>query len=186
MANARVLAREAASSGQSESIEAHAADALVALAEGPGNARTVVNVHVSAGALERGRTVAGETCRIEGIGPISVSAAARLASQGVIRVLERDGVDISKVAHVGRMVPAHLRSALEARDPTCVVPGCHRRSGLEIDHVVPVALGGQTAISNLARLCRWHHSQKTHHGWRLDGRSGEWTWTRDPALIRGP
>jgi len=52
--------------------------------------------------------------------------------------------------------------------------------GLEIDHVVALADGGLTAIENLARVCRWHHAQKTHHGWRLAGRPGAWTWTRGP------
>jgi hypothetical protein len=53
-----------------------------------------------------------------------------------------------------------LRTALEARDPTCVVPGCNKRRDLEIDHIVPFAAGGETKLDNLARLCRWHHAEK--------------------------
>ncbi|MGH9001365.1 MAG: DUF222 domain-containing protein [Acidimicrobiia bacterium] len=48
---------------------------------------------------------------------------------------------------------ARLRTALEARDPTCVVPGCDVRQGLEIDHVVPITDGGNPCLANLARLC---------------------------------
>jgi 5-methylcytosine-specific restriction endonuclease McrA len=79
-----------------------------------------------------------------------------------------------------RIIPAAIRTALEHRDPTCVVPGCNRRRDLEIDHIVPLAHGGPTSLANLARLCRWHHAQKTHHGWRLTGRPGNWTWSRHP------
>jgi len=178
MARAEELHAEARRAGQTETNEAYAADALVELGRGASPAKAVVHVHVSAAALERGRTVAGETCRIEGIGPITVAAARRLATDGVVKVLETDGVDVARVAHAGRGVPAHVRTALEARDPTCVVPGCNRRWGLEIDHVIPFAGGGTTTLDNLARLCRWHHAQKTHHGWRLGGGPGRWTWRR--------
>lgn len=172
-----MIRADAARSGAPvESTEAYAADALVSLADGVPAPRSVVHVHVSGDALARGHTVAGETCRIEGIGPISVSAAKRLASRGTVKVIERAGVDVRLVAHAGRAIPAHLRSALEVRDPTCVVPDCNRRYGLEIDHIVPFADGGETTIANLARLCRWHHSQKTHRGWRLEGHPGEWAW----------
>ncbi|HEX7277732.1 MAG TPA: HNH endonuclease signature motif containing protein [Acidimicrobiales bacterium] len=86
------------------------------------------------------------------------------------------GVDVVAVAHRGRTIPAHLRSALELRDPTCVIPGCDLRDRLEIDHVVPFAEGGPTALDNLARLRHRHHALKTHHGWVLGGGPGAWTW----------
>jgi hypothetical protein len=182
-ARAQRLSEEARRAGQHEPDQAHAADALVSLVDGAGAPRAVVHVHVSDTALRRGHTTPGETCRISGVGPISVSAARRLAAGGVVKVLELDGMDVRRVAHAGRMIPAHLRSALQARDPVCVVPGCNRRRGLEIDHVVPLASGGRTELGNLVRLCRWHHSQKTHHGWRLEGVPGRWGWAR---TCRGP
>ncbi len=190
-ARAERLRLEAARAGHPESAEAHAADALVSLVDGAGAPKAVVSVHVSQTALERGHTQAGETCRIDNVGPISVAAAKRFADSGVVKLLEGDGIDVRRVAHPGRTIPARLRSALEARDPTCVVPGCNRRHGLEIDHVTPFALGGRTALENLARLCRWHHAQKTHHGWKLLGRPGAWIWARKPhgertPVIRGP
>lgn len=192
-ARADALERDARRAGQREPSEAYAADALCALA-GDGASRAVVHVHVSQTALERGHTVAGETCRIEGVGPITVGAARRLAAAGRVNLIETNGIDVTRVAHAGRTIPAHLRTALEARDPTCVVPGCDRRRGLEIDHVVPFAQGGGTELANLARLCHWHHAQKTHYGWFLDGGPGRWEWTRtrgaDPARenagARGP
>ena len=31
-------------------------------------------------------------------------------------------------------------------------------------------------LDNLARLCRWHHYQKSHLGYRYRGGPGTWTW----------
>jgi hypothetical protein len=188
-AAAERLRREAAQHGATERREAYAADALVGLATGD-HVEATVNVHVSSSAFERGRTVAGETCRIEGVGPISVWAARRLALAGTVRTVQGDGVDVRHVTRSTRTIPTPVRAALESRDPTCVVPGCNRRYGLEIDHLVPFGRGGRTELANLARLCRWHHAQKTHHGWRLSGSPGAWMWTHpvhggsEPA--RGP
>ncbi len=40
--------------------------------------------------------------------------------------------------------------------------------GLEIDHIKPFAEGGPASFENLVRLCRRHHHQKTHEGFRLE------------------
>ena len=183
-ARADRLRADAQRGGEVESFEAYAADALCALADGQGAPRSVLHVHVSAEALQRGHTVAGETCRIDGVGPITVGAARKLATTGLVRVIEESGADVRRVASAGRAIPAAVRSALEVRDPTCVVPECNRRRGLEIDHIVPFAKGGQTTLSNLARLCAWHHAQKTHHGARLSGGPGRWEWTPAPTATR--
>lgn len=178
------FSREARSAGQIEPRQAHMADALCSLADGAGAPKAVVSVHVSAEALARGHTVAGETCRIQGVGPAGVGAVGQMAATGAVRILQTDGVDVGRIAHVRRGIPAHLRSALEVRDPCCVVPGCSRRHGLEIDHIQAVSEGGPTRLDNLARLCRWHHARKTYGGWILGGSPGAWTWTPGPA--RGP
>jgi 5-methylcytosine-specific restriction endonuclease McrA len=39
--------------------------------------------------------------------------------------------------------------------------------GLEIDHIIPFAEGGAASLENLVRLCKRHHLQKTHDGYRL-------------------
>ncbi|MGW6741647.1 HNH endonuclease [Streptomyces sp. NPDC055025] len=31
----------------------------------------------------------------------------------------------------------------------------------EVDHIIPVSMGGGEQHSNLQSLCRWHHAQKT-------------------------
>jgi 5-methylcytosine-specific restriction endonuclease McrA len=185
-AGASRLQKEAKWSGQRERAEAYAADALVALATGRSVPKAVVHVDVDAAAFARGRTQPGETCRIRGVGPIPVGVAQRLASEGIVKVIERDGVDVRRVAHLGRTIPEHLRTALEARDPACVVPRCDRRTDLEIDHVVPFAQGGETRLDNLARLCGFHHAQKSYHGWRLTGPRGAWRWKRGSPRQRAP
>jgi hypothetical protein len=79
-------------------------------------------------------------------------------------VIFSKGADITAVAHVGRTIPARLRTALEERDPTCVVPECDVRKGLEIDHVIPYAEGGLTTLANTARLCSLcRHRHKPHY-----------------------
>ena len=187
-ARQKKLMQQARAAGSKERREAYAADALVSLADqstpGP---RAVVHVHVDEAAWTRGRLEKGETCRIAGQGPMSVAAARRLAENGVVKTVLTDGADVRAVAHLGRTIPARLRTALEARDQTCVAPGCDERDGLEIDHIVPLAEGGPTRLDNLARLCHWHHMLKTHRRWRLKGAPGRWEWFRQGlAESRGP
>ena len=82
---------------------------------------------------------------------------------------------------------ARLRTALVARDRTCVVPGCGVSWGLEIDHVVPFAEGGPTSLDNLALLCHHHHFLKTFEGWVLERTGGERTDGGGPGRARaGP
>src|SRR5205085_1424385 len=120
-ARADVLEAEAHRAGQVESAEAYAADALVSFVDGEDTSKAVVHVHVSQSALARGHTEAGETCRIPGVGPISVAAARRLAAGGSVKLLEMGGVDVQRVVHAGRTIPAALRTALETRDVACAV-----------------------------------------------------------------
>jgi 5-methylcytosine-specific restriction endonuclease McrA len=90
-------------------------------------------------------------------------------------VLLTEGIDVKAVAHPGRTISATVRTALQDRDPTCVVSGCDVRQDLEIDHVVPFTPTGPTELENLARLCRWHHYLKTHCDYRLVGGHGNWS-----------
>jgi len=180
----RRIFASARAAGRREPSCAYEADALVAAVEAggrtgpaPSGPGAVVQVRVDRSALVRGHAERGASCEIPGVGPIPVAAARRLASDALLQVVLTDGADVTGVIHAGRTIPARLRTALEARDPTCVVPGCDVRVGLEIDHRVPFAEGGPTTLDNLARLCRWHHSQKTHRGWRLGGGPGAWTWS---------
>jgi hypothetical protein len=149
---------EARAAGQRESFEAHTADALVDLARNPGGPSATVQVRVDHQAWLRGRREAGELCEIAGVGPVPVGTARRLADDGILQAVVVDGTDVHAVSHMGRTIPARLRTALEARDPKCVVPWCGVTHGLEIDHVIPFAEGGPTTLGNLARLRLSHES----------------------------
>lgn len=163
-----------------ESREAHTVDALLDLLgpDGPGPARpdTMVHVTVDYEALVRGHTVSGERCEIPGIGPIPVSVARAMSEDAILKVLVTKGVDVVTVAHAGYTIPAHLRSALEVRDPTCIVPGCDISKNLQIDHRNTFNRTRVTRLEDLARLCRWHHYQKTFLGYMYRGRPGAWEW----------
>ncbi|MGI8938694.1 MAG: HNH endonuclease signature motif containing protein, partial [Iamia sp.] len=87
------------------------------------------------------------------------------------------GADITTITSNRRHIPAALRTALEARDHECVVPGCHTTRGLQVDHITDFHKGGPTALWNNALLCVYHHYLKTHCRWTLRGPPGHWTFT---------
>jgi hypothetical protein len=135
-----------------------------------------VIVRIDYAALIRGYRQGEECCEIDGIGLVSVATVRAMMADAFLAAVVTDGIDIRSVVHLGRTVTATQRTALLARDPECVVPGCHVRFGLEIDHVADWANTKVTTIDRLARLCHHHHAQKTRDGWRLDGRPGQWQW----------
>jgi len=195
--------RAARPSGNHERPEAYAADALMALcaaqkvsaqdsnAEKPNRPNAVMNIRVDIDALKRGHTENGEVCEIAGVGPIPVATATEYLGEAFLKLLVIDGTDIRTIAHMGRALPAKLRTAVEERDRVCQVPTCDMTISLEIDHIKPFAEGGAASLENLVRLCKRHHLQKTHDGYRLikiDGSKGEiglakeirWAWRAPP------
>lgn len=187
----RKVFEDARRAGRKENHDAYLADALVSLAQegpsrnAPSGPRAMVHVRVDHAALVRGRRKGEETCEIAGIGPIPVATARALASDAILAAVLTEGADVKGVAHLGRTIPARLRTALQARDTECAVPGCHNRHRLEIDHIEPFAEGGPTSLDNLVRLCRPHHHMKTNLGFRLVGRPGKWKWI-SPDDVRAP
>ena len=131
-----------------------------------------VHVHVSYDAYLRGYTIPGEICEIEGAGPISVAAARQLASDSIMKAIIMNAVDVTLISHLGRTIPAHLRTAIEVRDRTCVIAGCEIDRHLEIDHNIPVEASGLTSLENLGRLCHHHHREKTRRDLRRVGPLG--------------
>ncbi|MDQ3765940.1 MAG: HNH endonuclease [Actinomycetota bacterium] len=187
------MATDARRQGRREPFEAYLADALVALAEhardcdqepvasGP---KTLVHVRVDHSALTAGEVREGEVCEIPGVGPIPAATAQALANDAVFAALVVDGTDVKTISHLGRNIPARLRTALQERDLCCAVPGCEVSQGLEIDHSFPVTKLGRTELPNLDRLCKWHHYLKTHRGFKLSGAAGARRW--EPPERAGP
>jgi Domain of unknown function (DUF222) len=74
--------------------------------------------------------------------------------------------------------PAALRDHLRLAYPTCTGPGCQQPAHrCDLDHLTPFP-AGPTTSENMRPLCRSHHNQKTHGGWRAtispDGTNLTW------------
>jgi len=192
-AKAGVLADEARAAGAPPaSAAAYQADGLVSLADdamvgtGTGVGRPTVVLRVDAAALRRGETADDEVCEIPGVGPVPLATATRLLGDAYVKIVVRDGVDVTGVCHPGRTVPAHLDTALAERDRTCSVPRCDATERLETHHRLGVTAGGPSSLANLVRLCKWHHDMVTYDGYRLTGRPGDWQWHPPPPGGPGP
>jgi len=90
--------------------------------------------------------------------PIADALLEQLRANASIEpvLVDDDGVPLA----VGRRTPAlssKLRRAVLLRDGKCRVPGCGRRRGLEVHHLVPRTWRGTDDISNLAAVCPEHH-----------------------------
>jgi hypothetical protein len=152
-----------------------------------------MNIRIDIDALKRGHTEHGEICEIAGVGPMPVATATEYLGEAFLKLLVIDGTDIRTIAHMGRALPAKLRTAVEERDRVCQVPTCDVTLGLEIDHIIPFAEGGVASLENLVRLCKRHHLQKTHDGYRLikvkikkaeieKASETRWAWRAPPDL----
>ena len=67
-----------------------------------------------------------------------------------------------RVRRRSRHVPAWIKRAVEERDGrqcTFVGPAgrCQARAGLEFDHIIPFALGGEMSVDNIRLRCRAHN-----------------------------
>lgn len=163
-----------------ESWEAHRVDALVEMtlpdSNAPAPPASMVHVVVDYEALMRGHTVAGERCEIPGMGPIPVTLARQMSEDCILKVLLTKGVDVVAVAHGGYTIPAHLRTALDVRDPKCIVPGCDARRRVQKDHRNAFGRTRVTKLEDLAHLCPFHHYLKTFCGYTYRGGPGTWEW----------
>ncbi len=183
--------------GAHESRQAYLADALVSMAKASGSetggdgttksasTKTLVRIRVDLDALIRGYAEAGETCEIPGVGRVSVAIARAVLGDALLELVITNGIDVSTVVSDSRYVRKALNIALQERDPTCVVQGCNATDFLERDHwQKDFSKKGKTAIYNLARLCGFHHRQKTHGGWVLSGGPGNWSF--EEVYVRTP
>ncbi len=159
--------RDANKAGKPEETEAYDFDALfAALAASPakgkgrGRERTVIGV-VDVAALRRGKLQPGDTCRINGVGPVALSAITDLLGSATVKLLLKDGATDLAVAHLGRQPTAFQRTALDARPQVCATPGCGATQNLQIDHVRPWADTHQTTVADLQWICVPCHDVKT-------------------------
>ncbi|MDT0276424.1 HNH endonuclease signature motif containing protein [Blastococcus goldschmidtiae] len=123
-----------------------------------------------------------------GFGALISAARARwLACDSVVsRVVMGPDGQLLDLGRTHRVVPPHLRRAVEIRDRTCVFAGCDAPSHwCDVHHVLEwLAHDGPTSLDNSALLCERHHT-KVHHGFRLERQpDGRWrTWRPDGTEI---
>lgn len=71
---------------------------------------------------------------------------------------EREPVDAT---HRKAMTKTRRERVIARFNGKCASPGCSRADSLEIDHTIPLELGGADEDHNLRPLCTYHHRLKT-------------------------
>ncbi len=111
---------------------------------------------------------------LDGIAPIDSETAKRLAGDapGWDRVMTDPVTGIVLAVDRYEVSPAQKRF-LNARDRHCRTPGCRRPARLcDHDHTRDHALGGETALCNLACQCKRHHMLRHATEWKVRQLSG--------------
>jgi len=81
----------------------------------------------------------------------------------IVSVVENERGEPLDVGRKTRSIPPAIRRALNARDRGCRFPGCSNTRYVDAHHIHHWAQGGETKLSNLVQLCRFHHRQ-VHEG----------------------
>jgi len=135
-------------------FDQRAADALLALCEPP-DADDAPSLAGLAG-IQVAVPLEGPA-ELAGI-PIADSLLEQLRANASITPVLVD--DQGAVMAIGRAAPGlspKLRRAVLLRDARCRVPGCARRRGLQVHHLLPRSWQGTDEIANLAAVCPAHH-----------------------------
>jgi hypothetical protein len=157
--------------GEQPSFSARRADALARIAESflahgahalASGERHHLVVHVDAETLREG---CNGYCEHEDGPSLAVETARRLGCDAsVVAVLEDENGEPLNVGRRTRTIPPSIRRALHSRDKDgCRFPGCTNKHYVDGHHIKHWADGGETRLSNLVLLCRYHHRQ-VHEG----------------------
>jgi hypothetical protein len=171
--------REAHREGRREPLEAYLFDAMQQLVtEGggpslPTGANAKIIFRVDWPAVLRGRVAEGEICEIAGVGPVPVSVVREAMEDAFIAAVLTKGTDICSITHLGRRPTVLQQTALQWRDPECIVLGCNRTARLEMDHRDDWADTHVTEVDGMDRYCGVHHLLKTTQGWMLEQGTGK-------------
>jgi hypothetical protein len=150
-----------------ESFLAHGAEAL------KGGDRQQIVVHVSQVTLKQGDP---GRCELDEGSAIAVETARRLACDASrVEILEDEAGEPLDVGRKTRTIPPAIRRALDARDRGCVFPGCTHTRYVDGHHIHHWADGGETRLSNLVSLCRFHH-RAVHEGGLMVERCHDGAW----------
>jgi hypothetical protein len=85
------------------------------------------------------------------VGPVNAEWVREVLGESFVTAIVKKGRDITTVAHLGRHIPAELRTAMVVGGRECLIEGCTCREYLELDHCeVDYGKGGPTARWNLS------------------------------------
>ena len=135
----------------------------------PGNSadRYQVVVHVDKQVLEDPEQPGGQSALEGGIG-VSAETSRRIACDASIVEMKHDEKgNVLDVGRKTRVISPALRRAFDARDPTCVWPGCTSKF-VQGHHMEFWANGGATKLFNLCNLCGHHHHLVHDGGYRVE------------------
>ncbi len=124
-------------------------------------------------AMRRGHTNPGETCEIDGLGPVPVEALRTLLPDAAIKLIITNGIDAFNVTSVARRTTAAQQIVMDWIGEQCTRLGCGATRHLHVDHRIDWATIGLTELRNLDWLCPHDHRLKTHHGWALEPGHGK-------------
>jgi hypothetical protein len=144
-------------------FEQRAADALLQLCEAPATDDDDTPTLAPLGIIQVAAPLHG-AAEIAGIAvPDSVLEQLRANASIEPVLVDDDGLPIA-VGPRGPALSPKIRRAVLLRDGKCRVPGCARRRGLEVHHLVPRSRGGTDDLANLAVVCPAHHRLLVPHG----------------------
>ncbi|MEO6089478.1 MAG: DUF222 domain-containing protein [Umezawaea sp.] len=171
------IARQSKTPEDPRTMDQRRADVVCDLLLGkPGNVQVQLQVTVPVSTVMCLDDQPGE---LAGYGLIDATTTRALAGDATWRRLLTD--QYGTLLEVGRRTyrpPAALRDFVQARDKTCVFPGCsvpaHRA---DIDHTTAFP-DGPTTVGNLGVMCRAHHRLKQDPRWTVaQPTPGTFVWT---------
>lgn len=110
----------------------------------------------------------GTRCEVDGGPGIAAETARRIACDAsVVRIVRGPGSEVVDIGRKTRVPPRWMRRMLHARDGGCRFPGCGERRIVSGHHVQHWTRGGDTELTNLIELCRFHHRLVHEGGWTV-------------------
>jgi hypothetical protein len=100
----------------------------------------------------------------------------------VVKWQEDENGEPLSIGRKSRTIPPAIRRALQKRDGGCRFPGCCATNRfVDAHHIVHWADGGETAMDNLALLCRRHHRLVHEGGFGVHRGAGNEIWFSYPG-----
>ena len=180
------LAQSLKTRDETRTLDQIRADVFLDLLDGKhhargGGRRGTVDIQVDLTTLAR---LADDPGELAGYGPVIADIARQVAENqpGAEWRWTLTHPDTGLVVDNGitrRRPTTAQRRHVEARQRTCVFPGCRMPAlNCDLDHRQPWAHGGPTNTGNLAPLCRHHHNLRHHAHWTHQALpTGDHQWT---------